>query len=56
MYKINGFDFRKDQQRCAQMVDHLMQENNSLKAELEACYHRVAQAHKVHEIKFCNSY
>lgn len=40
---------RKDQQRCAQMVDHLMQENNSLKAELEACYHRVAKAHKLEE-------
>ncbi|XP_014239249.1 uncharacterized protein LOC106660814 isoform X2 [Cimex lectularius] len=40
---------RKDQQRCAQMVDHLMQENNSLKSELESCYHRVAKAHKLEE-------
>ncbi|XP_073991700.1 uncharacterized protein [Rhodnius prolixus] len=40
---------RKDQQRCAQMVDHLMQENNSLKLELESCYHRVAKAQKLEE-------
>ncbi|KAF6213811.1 hypothetical protein GE061_011533 [Apolygus lucorum] len=40
---------RKDQQRCAQMVDHLMQENNSLKSELEQCYQRVAKAQKLED-------
>ncbi|KAL1115610.1 hypothetical protein AAG570_005900 [Ranatra chinensis] len=40
---------RKDQQRCAQMVDHLMKENKSLKSELESCYNKVAKAHKLEE-------
>ncbi|CAB0016462.1 unnamed protein product [Nesidiocoris tenuis] len=40
---------RKDQQRCAQMVDHLMQENTSLKNELEQCYQRVAKAQKLED-------
>lgn len=39
----------RKEQRCVQMVDLLMQENNSLKLELEACYQKVAKSQKLEQ-------
>lgn len=39
----------RKEQRCAQMVDMLMQENNHLKLELEACYQKVAKSQKLEQ-------
>ncbi|RZF38125.1 hypothetical protein LSTR_LSTR005486 [Laodelphax striatellus] len=39
----------RKEQRCVQMVDLLLQQNNSLKLELEACYQKVAKSQKLEQ-------
>lgn len=39
----------RKEQRCMQMVDHLVQENNNLKLELEVCYQKVAKSQKLEQ-------